>query len=164
MSHQHSPSTHQHDHDGGDTEMDMGHGMAMSFHTGTSETILFSFWNTENNTGAFVGSLFIIFFMAFGYEALKCLREVLYKTSSARDSNPANVSLLGTTRYRMLNQMHALQTILHMFQFVLSYFLMLIFMTYNVWLGIAVTLGAGVGYFCFGWNKNMAIDVTDHCH
>lgn len=64
----------------------------------------------------------------------------------------------------MLSKMHFLQTFLHMVQMVISYFLMLIFMTYNTWLCIAVVLGAGVGYFLFGWKKSVVVDVTEHCH
>lgn len=56
--------------------------------------------------------------------------------------------------------MHCWQTVLHILQMIVSYFLMLIFMTYNVWLCVAVALGAGAGYFCFGWKKSVVVDVT----
>ena len=42
-----------------------------------------------------------------------------------------------------------IQTLLQMVQLTWAYFLMLIFMTYNAWLCIAVVLGDGVGYFIF---------------
>lgn len=64
----------------------------------------------------------------------------------------------------MMSAMHAFQTCLHIVQITLSYFLMLIFMTYNIWLCIAVVLGAAVGYFLFGWKKSVIVDVTEHCH
>lgn len=48
---------------------------------------------------------------------------------------------------------HLLQTLLSMIQVVLSYLLMLIFMTYNYWLCLAIVLGLGFGYFFFGWFK-----------
>ena len=51
-----------------------------------------------------------------------------------------------------------------LFQVVLSYFLMLIFMTYNSWLAGAVAGGATVGYFIFGWSKTVVMEVGDHCH
>jgi len=51
-----------------------------------------------------------------------------------------------------------------MAQVVLSYVLMLIVMTYNVWLCLAVILGAGSGYFFFGWKKSLVVDITEHCH
>lgn len=68
------------------------------------------------------------------------------------------------SRHRMLSFPHAIQTGLHVVQIIVSYFLMLIFMTYNVWLCLAVVLGAGVGYFVFGWKKASVVDITEHCH
>jgi copper transporter 1 len=67
-------------------------------------------------------------------------------------------------RVRMISLMHTWQTTLHIVQVILSYFLMLIFMTYNVWLCLAVVLGAGAGYFFFGWKKSLVVDITEHCH
>ncbi|OXA48365.1 protein P80 [Folsomia candida] len=133
-----------------DVPSEMEHGMAMWFHTGTDETVLFKFWKTEK-TGWFVLSLVIIFAMAFSYEGLKHWRDVLFR-KHAHSSKSASI----------LTGFHIAQTCLHIAQFVLSYFLMLIFMTYNVWLAMAVTLGAGAGYFCFGWNS-MSADRSDHC-
>ncbi|ODN00366.1 High affinity copper uptake protein 1 [Orchesella cincta] len=152
----------QHDHGGGDTgEMDM---MAMYFTAGTKVTILFKFWDTSNNVGVFVASLIIVFFLALIYEALKFYRDVLYEKSATLASDRAVQGLLGGIRDNIFKRYHLVQTFLHMIQLVLSYFLMLIFMTYNVWLAVAVTLGAGVGYLLFGWNKRSATDITEHCH
>lgn len=67
-------------------------------------------------------------------------------------------------RNRMLSWPHILQTFLHVIQMVISYFLMLIFMTYNVWLCLAVVAGSGMGYFLFGWRKATVVDITEHCH
>jgi len=49
-----------------------------------------------------------------------------------------------------------------MLQVFLGYLLMLAFMTYNVWVCIAVILGAGVGYFLFGVTP--IILGSDHCN
>jgi len=46
----------------------------------------------------------------------------------------------------------------------ISYFLMLIAMSFSVWLFSAVILGSGVGHFVFGWRKRSATDVNEHCH
>ncbi|CAG0885180.1 unnamed protein product [Cyprideis torosa] len=67
-------------------------------------------------------------------------------------------------RVPILGSAHLIQTGLHMLQILVSYVLMLIFMTYNVWLCLAVILGAGCGYFIFGWKKNYMVDITEHCH
>lgn len=42
---------------------------------------------------------------------------------------------------------HVLQVIFHITQLVLGYVMMLVVMTFNVWLGVAVVLGLGTGYF-----------------
>ncbi|XP_022624233.1 high affinity copper uptake protein 1 isoform X1 [Seriola dumerili] len=67
-------------------------------------------------------------------------------------------------RQRMLSPAHFLQTLLHIVQVVVSYFLMLVFMTYNGYLCIAVAAGAGMGYFLFSWRKAVVVDITEHCH
>uniref|UniRef100_A0A8C6SKN6 Copper transport protein n=1 Tax=Neogobius melanostomus TaxID=47308 RepID=A0A8C6SKN6_9GOBI len=69
-----------------------------------------------------------------------------------------------TVGQRMLSPAHFLQTLLHVLQVVLSYVLMLVFMTYNGFLCIAVALGAGAGYFLFSWKKAIVVDITEHCH
>lgn len=51
-----------------------------------------------------------------------------------------------------------------MVQVTLSYLLMLVFMTYNTWLCLSVVLGAGVGYFFFGYKRLTTIDANEHCH
>ncbi|KAM4532550.1 high affinity copper uptake protein 1 isoform 1-T1 [Fundulus diaphanus] len=67
-------------------------------------------------------------------------------------------------RQRMLSPAHFLQTFLHIIQVVVSYVLMLVFMTYNAYLCIAVAAGAGMGYFLFSWQKAVVVDITEHCH
>jgi len=51
---------------------------------------------------------------------------------------------------------HLLQTILHMAQLFLGYCVMLAVMTFNVWLGLSVLAGAGLGYLLIGWSVNIA--------
>lgn len=69
-----------------------------------------------------------------------------------------------TVETSMFSMGHLILTLLHMVQVTLAYFLMLIVMTYNTWLCLAVLAGATVGYFLFGWRKNAIVDVSDHCH
>jgi solute carrier family 31 (copper transporter), member 1 len=45
---------------------------------------------------------------------------------------------------------HFIQTLLYCLQFCVSYFLMLIFMTFNSWLCLAILLGITIGHFVFG--------------
>ncbi|CAC5419245.1 SLC31A1 [Mytilus coruscus] len=65
---------------------------------------------------------------------------------------------------QIISTSHFIQTILHVVQVFISYCLMLAFMTYNVWLCVAVILGAGTGYFMFGWKRAVVVDVNEHCH
>ena len=80
--------------------------------------------------------------------------------------NCSNVTYFFSFFYRvtMMSLPHFIQTLLHILQIVISYFLMLIFMTYNVWLCIAVAIGAGTGYFIFSWRRALVVDINEHCH
>ncbi|XP_015585327.1 high affinity copper uptake protein 1 isoform X2 [Cephus cinctus] len=130
--------------------------MNMAFHTGLSETILFKGWVTSDWTGI-IGSMVGIALMAAIYEGLKNYREHLYANSVClrKAKIPASSALCSSV--------HILQTLLHMIQLVISYFLMLIFMTYNVWLCIALIAGTGCGYFLFGWSKSNN-EMNECCH
>ncbi|KAL7632784.1 UNVERIFIED_CONTAM: hypothetical protein RMT77_016908 [Armadillidium vulgare] len=151
-------------------------GMQMYFHFGVEETILFYGWKTST-VGGLIGSMVGIFLIAFFYEGLKYFREYLFRRSlsSIKYSSTSNSStsnqpvqyydeILLPSPMHILSLSHMIQTLLHIIQFIISYCLMLIFMTYNVWLCLALTLGAGLGYFLFGWKKSVVVDVTEHCH
>ncbi|XP_076232358.1 copper transporter 1A isoform X2 [Calliopsis andreniformis] len=152
---------------------DMGmHGMSMTFHGGYCENVLFESWKISS-VGSLIGSMIGIMIMAALYEGLKYYREYLFwKTYNALQyrsvTMPAEKNVVAednrVVQPTMLSWMHTFQTFLHIVQIVLSYFLMLIFMTYNVWLCFAVVFGAAVGYFLFGWKKSVIVDVTEHCH
>ncbi|CAL1687992.1 unnamed protein product [Lasius platythorax] len=158
------------------------HGMSMTFHTGYCESVLFENWKITS-IGSLVGSMIGIIIMAALYEGLKYYREYLFwKTYNALQYRSVTVPseknvvaednrvvhMVGEVIHKqpptMLSWMHLFQTFLHIVQIVLSYFLMLIFMTYNVWLCCAVVVGAAIGYFLFGWKKSVIVDVTEHCH
>lgn len=49
----------------------------------------------------------------------------------------------------MLSEAHVLQTFLFILQTTLGYVLMLVFMTFSLWLCLAVVLGMTVGYYFF---------------
>jgi len=147
--------------------------MNMFFHFGLGDTILFEFWK-PTQVGTLIASMIVIFLISFLYEALKFYREHLYRKSFRTiqfNTITIPVENGGTIKetqkavqVKMLSWMHSWQTVLHMAQVILSYLLMLIFMTYNIWLCIAVILGAGSGYFFFGWKKSLVVDITEHCH
>ncbi|KAM7346488.1 copper transporter 1A isoform 1-T2 [Cochliomyia hominivorax] len=166
----------------------MHHAMSMAFHFGYNETILFEWWKIDS-VGGLLGSMLAIFIMAVLYEGLKYYREFLfwktynlleYRPVTGPQANPeagqrpapqtsaTPVQYVGEVIHKqpptMFSLNHIFQTFLHIVQVTVSFLLMLIFMTYNVWLCIAVVLGAGVGYFLFCWKKSVIVDVTEHCH
>jgi len=162
--------------------------MAMAFHGGCEETILFDFWRIST-VGGLVGSCIGIFLLGVLYEGIKFYREFLMargfspynnlqvnvENIQRRGSDENSITSIPTTPPRrnsavkviktnMLSQTHFVQTILHMVQFTLSYFLMLIAMTFNSWLFGAVVAGATAGYFLFGWKKTVMMEAEGGCH
>jgi len=66
----------------------------------------------------------------------------------------------------LLRPVHWLQTLLHFIQLWLSLSLMLVFMTFNVYLCLAVTVGGALGYFTFAWIQRPALQrySVEMCH
>ena len=62
--------------------------------------------------------------------------------TSDQERNKSNIKIIQTN---LLSRGHILQTFLQLLQVILSYCLMLIFMTYNTWLCAAVAMGAATG-------------------
>lgn len=85
------------------------------------------------------------------------------KNGCSSNIAPENVDQ-DTILQRIFNKSHILQTILYIIQIILSYLLMLIVMTFNYWLFVAVILGSGIGYFLFGWLRERLINYNEHCH
>jgi len=156
-------------------DMDMGDMdmMKMYFHMDfKGETVLFHGWKIHD-VGSLIVSMIGVFLFALLYEALKFGRQWLAEyvatnqTSRFGDFEAKSAltrrtnTFLGSTPFTFW---HLLQTFLHMLQTFVSYLLMLIFMTYNGYLCIAVIAGAGLGYFAFGWRSKIVVEVTDHCH
>lgn len=56
-------------------------------------------------------------------------------------------------RPAIISLRHIAQTGLHFVQLWIGFCLMLIFMTYSVYLCLAITVGGAVGYFCFAWMR-----------
>uniref|UniRef100_H3B9C7 Copper transport protein n=1 Tax=Latimeria chalumnae TaxID=7897 RepID=H3B9C7_LATCH len=117
-----------------------------------------------------VGACIAVFLLAVFYEGMKIARECLLRKSQVNiryNSMPVpgpNGVIERKVKQQMLSLPHIFQTLLHVVQVVVSYFLMLIFMTYNGYLCIAVAVGAGTGYFLFSWKKAVVVDITEHCH
>ncbi|XP_037653340.1 high affinity copper uptake protein 1 isoform X2 [Choloepus didactylus] len=171
-SHHHPTSSASHSHGGGNGNMMMM--MPMTFYFGFEKVeILFS-GLVINTAGEMAGAFVAVFLLAMFYEGLKIARERLLRKSqvsirynSMPVPGPNGTILMETHKtvgQQMLSFPHLLQTVLHIIQVVISYFLMLIFMSYNGYLCIAVAAGAGMGYFLFSWKKAVVVDITEHCH
>uniref|UniRef100_H3D6U6 Copper transport protein n=3 Tax=Tetraodon nigroviridis TaxID=99883 RepID=H3D6U6_TETNG len=171
-----TPTSGGHDHGGdGSSGGHGGHmGMAMTFYVGYHNVELLFSGLVINSAGEMVAACIGVFLLAILYEGLKIGREVLLRRSQVNvryNSMPLpgtdGTVLMETHKtvgQRMLSPAHFLQTFLHIIQVAVSYILMLVFMTYNVYLCIAVALGAGMGYFLFSWRKAVVVDITEHCH
>lgn len=101
--------------------------------------VVFRWWHLQTPAG-FVGSLVAIVLLAAGYEYIKYWG----KKWELNNALPATASL------RQLKQRRAQQLVMYAIQVAYSFLLMLVFMTYNGWLMLAVAVGAGLGYYVFG--------------
>lgn len=175
--HNHHHKSHSMDHSAHEHS---NHAMSMVFHFGITDQILFSQWSSSTIPG-FIVSWFVIFIVAILYEGLKTIRENLSKqevckcssengTNATDQSKETSLIPSGRTekvqrqKNRLLSSSHFIQTFLHVLQMTISYLLMLIAMTFNVYLFSAVILGAGTGYFLFAWKRRNVLDCNDHCH
>ena len=71
-------------------------------------------------------------------------------------------------RQMVMSWLHLFQTLLYIVQLTLAYWLMLIVMTYNSYLTVAVVLGAGFGHWLFASFQSLQPKVdqfaSDACH
>jgi len=139
--------------------------MPMYFHFSVMATVLFKGWMTMTPI-AMVGSCFVVGLMGFLYEGLKSFREYLY----SKNGGSSSVNLVSgaepspTWAQAIMQPNHLIQTGLYGVQGILGYMLMLVFMTYNLWLCFAVIFGTMLGFLVFGWRKNLLFEATtDHC-
>lgn len=144
--------------------------MQMYFVVSSKVTLLFKEWHTTNS-GEMIGSCIALFVTGILYEGLKTYRQKMLLRPLQKlqvDSNHADGSELKFIRntekvsWKRFTSQHIIQSLLHMVQVFIGYVLMLAVMTYNVWVCIAVVLGAGCGYFIFD-AQPMLLN-SDHCN
>ena len=123
--------------------MKMLHAMQMSF-TGEYKdlVVLFKFW-TINDESGLIASFFGVFFMSILFELLKFIRVNLNKKRMAalKSANSKSATTFSPLEYTALNLIYACQT-------TIGYFVMLVTMTYNTYLFIAVIAGLTIGNAC----------------
>ncbi|OTF73344.1 Copper transporter-like protein [Euroglyphus maynei] len=124
--------------------MDMGngsmhhHGMMMYFHTEIGgDYVLFESWKPQTNKDMVLACFATVLFTIF-YEAFKVLRTKILVKILENDSGN-----------KYTNIYHMIQSLLNGVQYLISYCLMLIAMTYQIYLILAIVIGAIIGNFIF---------------
>jgi len=147
-------------------------GHQMYFFTSTNSTILFLQWTTSSWQSLLL-ACFLLFITAVLYEGLGVL--ALHINTVSLRIRSRHLSDRDTVHMKAVT-LHVLQTILHVIRLILAYALMLVFMTFNLWLCIPIVAGAALGFLTFGWIRATAIPPNDqdlasesamkleHCH
>jgi len=133
------------DMDHGDGGMDYMCSMNMLFTWDTTNLcIVFRSWYIRS-TASLLFSLAAVVLLAVGYEALRALSR-RYEAAVARriDAVPRQNQTPAAQRA------HLIKGLLYALQTFYAFMLMLVFMTYNGWVMLAVTIGAFLGYVLFG--------------
>ncbi|PIC25924.1 hypothetical protein B9Z55_018667 [Caenorhabditis nigoni] len=116
---------------------------AMSFHFGTEETILFDFWKTETAVEIAV-SCFITVLLAFLMETIRFFRD--YRKAQIQIHQPP---IAPEDRLKRSPQLDLIDPLLQLFQLTIAYCLMLIFMTFNVYLCFFTVVGEIISHLLY---------------
>ncbi|EHY59202.1 copper transpport protein [Exophiala dermatitidis] len=164
----------------GHGDMDMGEGqcsMNMLF-TWSSKNlcIIFPQWRVTG-THSFILSLLAIVLLTAGYE---CVREISRRYEQIHKARMAAYSTSASSEDTQVNESNSLLVVgreskaaaerqgtiikaaLYAVQVFYSFFIMLLFMTYNGWVMLAVAVGAFIGYLTFGDNLTSTKSVACH--
>ncbi|KAI8343903.1 Ctr copper transporter family-domain-containing protein [Chlamydoabsidia padenii] len=131
--------------------------------------VVFESWHIETGLGM-VLSCVGIFVIAAGYEYLRvwtanldrevALADVKRQVDGTDNDILLSQSLEQSNSYR---RQQMLRSTMYATLMAISFWLMLVFMTYNGYLMIALILGAGVGHYMFGQGK-LAASRNISCH
>eukprot|EP00057_Strongylocentrotus_purpuratus_P003887 XP_003727592.1 PREDICTED: high affinity copper uptake protein 1 [Strongylocentrotus purpuratus] len=138
-------------------------------HFGTTETILFKKW-TVSNAGGLLGSCLVVVLLAILVEGLVVFRKHLSK-KYATDVRHRMIETEASESTRLVEEQaegqiplfswsHLILTALYGLQTLIFYLLMLIAMTLNAYLLIAIVIGSSIGYFLFAWRCSVKVNVT----
>ncbi|KAL2155116.1 hypothetical protein VTH82DRAFT_3792 [Thermothelomyces myriococcoides] len=155
---------HMMDHSAHSGHDDMGGGdggpmckMNMLFTWDTTDLcIVFRQWHISSPLGLVV-SLVAIVAICAGYEALReSIRRYEAVLTRRVDTAPRQ------SREQISRRAHVIKAVLYGIQNFYAFMIMLIFMTYNGWVMIAVSVGAGLGYLLFGGKTTVAKETACH--
>ncbi|KAF2099455.1 ctr copper transporter family protein [Rhizodiscina lignyota] len=132
---------------GGMDHGNMGHrcNMNMLFTWDTQDLcIVFRSWHVSG-TGSLIGALIGVILLTAGYELVREISR-RYEASTARriETLPRRSATEVEQRSKII------KAVLYAVQVFYSFFIMLLFMTYNGWVMLAVAVGAFIGYLAFG--------------
>ncbi|KAK9722587.1 copper transpport protein [Basidiobolus ranarum] len=128
--------------------------------------VVFNWWRV-NSIPTLIVSIILVFALSASYEMLRDYTRTFeqrillkHQTTATNDEDPespdSNESLLNAGNYKYIwltPKEKLLRVFLYSIQVFLSFFLMLIFMTYNGYLIIAVVIGASTGFYIFGGDR-----------
>ncbi|KAI8229605.1 Copper transport protein CTR2 [Colletotrichum sp. SAR 10_99] len=131
--------------------------MSMLFTWDTNNLcIVFRQWHIRS-TGGLIISLLLVVALAAGYEALRAASRRYEQSVNKRvDSLPRREQAEAS------RTAHIIKAALYAAQNFYAFMIMLIFMTYNGWVMVAVAVGAFVGYVIFGNSTSSTKD--NACH
>ncbi|PFH59685.1 hypothetical protein XA68_12008 [Ophiocordyceps unilateralis] len=161
-----------HDHGGHGGHDDMcSMNMLFTWDT-TNLCIVFRQWHIRS-TASLIFSLLAVILLAMLYEALRALSRRFEASQERRIAAMPNDDLLGPAEttpllhpgqnhYQASQRVQVIKSLFYALQNFYAFMLMLIFMTYNGWVMIAVSLGAFFGYLLFGQATSATKD--NACH
>ncbi|KAL2198977.1 Ctr copper transporter family-domain-containing protein [Corynascus similis CBS 632.67] len=87
-----------------------------------------------------------------------------YSEESATETAPflSPSLVIGQNREQLARRAHIIKSVLYGIQNFYAFMIMLIFMTYNGWVMIAVSVGAGLGYLVFGGKTPLTKETACH--
>ncbi|KAK7202578.1 Ctr copper transporter family-domain-containing protein [Myxozyma melibiosi] len=104
--------------------------------------IVFGWWHIRSGLG-FLISLVVVMALAVGYEYLRIWNSA--ESTGSEESLPS--PSITRPRDRQLRKIRLIKSGIYGLQVLYSFFLMLVFMTYNGWVMLAVAAGAFTGHY-----------------
>jgi copper transporter 1 len=118
--------------------------------------VVFRQWQITSPT-SLIFTLLAVVALTAGYEALReGIRRYETWTSKLVETAPRQ------NRDEATKRAHVVKSVLYGIQNFYAFMIMLIFMTYNGWIMIAVSVGAGLGYLIFGGRTTATKDTACH--
>mmetsp|Transcript_40898 Transcript_40898/g.47550 ORF Transcript_40898/g.47550 Transcript_40898/m.47550 type:complete len:149 (+) Transcript_40898:36-482(+) len=147
-----------------DMDMDSEMPMPMFFYTSTDVYFLFEGCESKSIGGLILGC-FVTFLLAFLVPTLSYLKLILPRWQSASTNPMDQESLRSIREGRLSIKTRLYLTLITGVQYTLAGLVMLLFMTFNVWVFLAIVFGYVAAYFILV--SPLELEVTNkarHCH